>query len=250
MPWRRVRSRSTRRKSGGAGTKPPSPSCGSMMTAATWSGGMRVASSSFSASTARADVQPWYSYGKRRVIDLRRERTEVLAVRGIRRGHRQRQQRAAVERAGERDDALPVREAARDLHGVFRRFGAGRHEQRLARRPADERGEPLGERDVLVVHRDLTGHVRQARQLIRDGAHDRGMAMADVQHADAGGEVEVLAAVGVPDARAFGADDGDRMRNRKATGNRRRAPHGQVVARGLSDGCRDIVGICIRIGSR
>ena len=63
MPSRSVSVRSRRRNAAGAGTKPPSPCCGSMSMAATWSGTTRVSKSSSSASSAVSVVQPRYSSG-------------------------------------------------------------------------------------------------------------------------------------------------------------------------------------------
>jgi hypothetical protein len=63
MPKRSVNARSCCRKATGAGTNPPSPSCGSMTTAATFSAVTRVSKSSCKASIALPVVHPRYSSG-------------------------------------------------------------------------------------------------------------------------------------------------------------------------------------------
>ena len=63
MPYRLVISRSALRKAAGAGTKPPSPSTGSMITAATRLGETSESKIPSSEASARSEVQPRYSYG-------------------------------------------------------------------------------------------------------------------------------------------------------------------------------------------
>jgi hypothetical protein len=77
---------------------------------------------------------------KRRVVDVGRERAEVLPVRRARRGHRQRKQRPPVEAAAERDDCRSPGVRARDLDGVLDRFRACREQHTLVRvHPTDQR---------------------------------------------------------------------------------------------------------------
>jgi hypothetical protein len=61
MPWRSVSARSFWRKSGGAGTKPPSPRTGSMMTAATRFGETSESNRLSSDARALSVFQPRYS---------------------------------------------------------------------------------------------------------------------------------------------------------------------------------------------
>ena len=154
---------------------------------------------------------------KRRVIDLARAWTEILLVSRIRRRHCQRQHRPSMKSAGERDDRLAFGVSARDLDGVFSRFSAGGHEQRLTLRSSDQCVQPRGEFHIAVVHADLAGHVRQSRQLISDGRNDARMTMANVLHADPAREIEVLLTLLIPYARALRAGDGQtRMRDRES----------------------------------
>ena len=71
--------------------------------------------------------------------------------------------------------------------------------------------EPRRQLDVRLVHRHLKAGVHQAIELLVHGADDVRVAMAGVEDADAAREVQVLLAVDVPDARAFGALDEDRV---------------------------------------
>ena len=157
----------------------------------------------------------------RRAVDLGRERPEPLLVRVRLRRHRQRHPRAAVERALERDDGLPLRVQARELDGVLDRLGAG-VEERGARLAADrrERAEPLGELDVALVRDDREVGVQEALGLLGDRLDDARVVVADVRHADAADEVDERVAVDVGDrrpARPIGDDrlvDDQRTRDR------------------------------------
>ena len=46
-------------------------------------------------------------------------------------------------------------------------------------------------------------------ELFDDGSHDLGVAVADVQHRDATGEIDIALALGVPDLGVFGAGGKD-----------------------------------------
>ena len=106
--------------------------------------------------------------GKRRVVDLAAERPEVLLVRRVLTGHRQRQQRASVVTVGERDDGRPPRVFARDLDRVLGRLGAGREQQRLFGGSAGSATvELFGDAKVRLVHRDLKARVREPLRLLR-----------------------------------------------------------------------------------
>ena len=149
---------------------------------------------------------------ERRAVDLGRERPEALLVRVRLRGHRQRHPRATVERAVERDDALPLRVEARELDGVLDRLGAG-VEEGAARLAADrrERAEPLGELDVALVRDDREVRVEEAIDLLGDRLDDARMVVADVRDADPADEVDERVAVDVGDRRAARAIGDDRL---------------------------------------
>src|SRR5438105_12789572 len=137
-----------------------------------------------------------------RAIDGGRKRAEALLVDELRR-HRHRQRRAAVEGAVEDDDAGPAGRGARDLHSVLDRLCAGVDEDGLRRRVAGpELVEPAADLDVRLVHADHEALVEVSVDLLVDGADDPGRAVPEVLAGDAAGEVQVLAAVGVPDAGA------------------------------------------------
>ena len=145
--------------------------------------------------------------------EQRRERRPVMLV--VR--HRQRAQRAAGEPALDRDEpgslgrALRVPVAARELEARLDRFGAAVAEERA--REARELRQPrrrLGLKRVVVQVR----RVQQRRRLVGDRGREPGMRVAERGDADAGDEVEVLAAVDV-------VQDARRLPRTNATGWRR-----------------------------
>ena len=157
--------------------------------------------------------------GERCAVDLGCERPHAELV-GVRlRGERHRHQRAAVEGALECDHGGATRVEPRELDCVLDRLGACVEEHRL--RGAFERRQreqPLGERDVDLVRDDREIGVREALELLLCGRDDLRMRMADVEDADAAGEVEEDVAVDVGERRSarLGDDDrqGDRLRIR------------------------------------
>ena len=121
------------------------------------------------------------------------------------RRHRHREQRAAVEGALEGDHGRPLRVRAGELDRVLDRLGAGVEERRLGgagdRR---DRDQPLGELDVDLVRDDREVGVREARELLLRRLDDARVRVADVQAADAAGEVDERVAVDVGERRAAG----------------------------------------------
>ena len=145
--------------------------------------------------------------GRRRAVDLRRERPEALLVDELR-GHRHRQVGAAVEGAVEDDDARPAGRGARDLDRVLDRLGARVDEQRLRLALArPERVQPARDLDVRLVHPDHEALVQVVVDLLVHGADDGLRVVPEVLAGDPAGEVEHLVAVGVPERRALGAGD-------------------------------------------
>jgi hypothetical protein len=122
----------------------------------------------------------------------RRERlAEPLEAR-----RRQREQPGAVVRAAEGDDPGPPRREQRRPQRDLDRVLAADAE---LRRP----GQPPAQRDRHLRLGEVAERVDD--RLLRDRRHDAGIAMAERGDAEAGGEVDVLASLGVPDARALGA---------------------------------------------
>ena len=140
--------------------------------------------------------------------DPRHQRLERLAV--LRRpGDRERAHRAAVERVLE-DDVLDSRlflpDPAGELHRPFPRLRPRVGEEDL--RGEGEPHEALGEgaRGLVVVQ---VAHVHERRGLLLDRGHDLAVAVAEPVHRDPRGEVEPLAPLGVPEARALALHEGD-----------------------------------------
>ena len=161
---------------------------------------------------------------ERHPVDLGREGAEPGLVRAHLRGEGEREQRPAVERALERDHSGALRIGAGELDRVLDRLGAGVEERGLDRPgDRDERRQPLRHGDVRLVRDDREVGVAEALELLVRGGDDVGVAVADVQAADAAGEVDEDVAVDVGQAHAPGriGDDreGDRQRARDGAGN-------------------------------
>ena len=125
-----------------------------------------------------------------------------------------------MEAALERDHRGPLRVRARELDGVLDRFRAGVEERRLRRAAERRDGEqPLGERDVDLVRNDREVGVEEARGLLLHGLDDVRMRVADVQAADAAGEVEERVAVDVGQQCAASLCCDDRQEERKRVGD-------------------------------
>ena len=152
-----------------------------------------------------------------RAVDLGRERPEAGLVRLHLRGHRHRQQRAAVERVVEDDDGRPPRRRAGDLDGVLDRLGARVDEDRLLLLAGARRqlGQAAADLDVGLVDADHEALVEVLVGLRLDRVDDGREAVARVLAADAAGEVDERAAVDVGDAGAVGVGD-DELRGRDA----------------------------------
>ena len=144
---------------------------------------------------------------RRRTVHVGRERAEALLVDELRR-HCHGQVRAAVKRAVEDDDAGAAGRCAGDLDRVLDRLCARVHEQRLRRGLAGpDLVELLGDRDVGLVRPDHEALMEEPVDLLVHRPDDGCIAVAEVLAGDAARKIDVLAAVGVPDARAPGARD-------------------------------------------
>ena len=110
-----------------------------------------------------------------------------------------------MEAAVEDDHRAAPGERARDLHRVLDGLGAGADQQRLVLAVAAARrqlGEPAADLDVRLVHRDHEALVQVAVGLRVDRGDDLRRVVAEVQAAEAAGEVDERRAVGVGDRRA------------------------------------------------
>ena len=179
------------------------------------------------------------------VVELREghardERLEGGALRRLP-GHRERAERAAVERVLERDDARLAGRLARVLDRRLDGLRAGVAEERV--RAAEALGEQLGE----ARHRLRPVEVRDVPEpveLLVRGGERCGMAVAEPDDGDAADEIEVAAAVDVLEPRAVAAHErhvGARVRleQRRAGASRcvtrppppsRRSPRGRRAA--------------------
>ena len=162
---------------------------------------------------------------ERHAIDLGRERPQPgLVGMGLRR-ERHREERPPVEAALERDHRRPARVAARELDRVLDRLGAGVEERGL-RRPGDRNGahEALRESGVDLVRDDREVGVHEALGLLLHRRDQLRVRMADVETADAAGEVDERVAVDVDERGASALACDDRVRDRERSRDDARDP--------------------------
>ena len=140
---------------------------------------------------------------ERHPVDLRSERAEAGLVRVRLRREAESEQRPSVEAALEADDRRTASVRARELDRVLDRLSPRVEEpgSRLAR-DGRERREPLGESDVILIGDDREVGVGEAPGLFLDRLDDPRVRVADVQAADAAGEVDERVAVHVGERRA------------------------------------------------
>ena len=140
---------------------------------------------------------------------LGQQRAIRVAVLGLA-DHRERAERAAVERVLGRDELAPPGGAVRELERALDRLGAGVREEAARDRLGREPGQRLGEVE-LRQRVEQVGGLHQAAGLLADRVHQRGVAVPDRAAAPAGGEVDVLAPVDVHHARAAALGERDRQ---------------------------------------
>ena len=153
-------------------------------------------------------------------VHLGRERAEPYLVRMSLGGQRQRQQRSSVKAALEADHGRALGVGPRELDGVLDRLGA-RVEECGLRLPRDRRcrNETLGERDVDLVRHDREVGMEELRRLLGDRFDHTWMRVADVEAADAAGEVEEGVAVDVRERGTLAVLDHDRQEDGKRIGD-------------------------------
>ena len=119
-----------------------------------------------------------------------------------------------MEAAVEDDHRRAAGRVAGDLDGVLDRLCAAVQKDRLLLLAAARRelGETPADLHVGLVRPDHEALVEVAVDLLVNRLPDRRVPVPEVEAADAAREVEVLAAVRVPDERALGAGDDERGR--------------------------------------
>jgi len=111
-----------------------------------------------------------------------------------------------VEGAVEGDDAAATGVGAGYLDGVLDGLGAGIHEKGLFRCFSRRQCiQPFGEADVGFVGDDLEAGVGERIELRACGGHDFRMAVAGVDHGNAGAEIDPAAPLDIPDFSILGA---------------------------------------------
>jgi hypothetical protein len=98
--------------------------------------------------------------------------------------------RSPVERAQERDDALPAGGGTSQLHGGFDRLGTRVGQKHLPWFALGHGGGQLfGDVDHLFVDKVRAGHVDKFVHLVVHGLDDFGMGVTGRYHRDTGGHV-------------------------------------------------------------
>ena len=143
-----------------------------------------------------------------------------------------------MEPAFEADHGRPARIGAGELDGVLDRFRAGVEERRL-RRAAErrEREQAFRQLRVDLVGNDGVVRVREPLELLLRRRDDARVRVADVEAADAAGEVDERVPVDVGDRRAarLGSDDRERQIERRRHAGTQPLEH---VARARARRCR------------
>ncbi len=143
--------------------------------------------------------------GKRHVEDAGWGNPEFLLIGRHLAGEAHGQGGAAVEAAGEGDDAGPAGGGAGDLDRILDGLGAGREQDGAGvAGKGRERVEPFAQRHIGLIGQDLESGVGIGLELVlHRGQHAR-VAMAGVEHGDAGREVDVAPALDIPDFGVLG----------------------------------------------
>ncbi len=133
------------------------------------------------------------------MIDVAGEGAEAELVRIDLAGQRHAHHGAAVERAGECDQPGAAGGGAGDLDRVFNRFRAGGEERGFLLVIAGRQAvDFFSQFDIAAVRNNLVSGMGEAFQLLPDGGDDFRVAVAGVEHRDAGGEIDVALAFDIP----------------------------------------------------
>src|SRR5271168_378554 len=141
--------------------------------------------------------------GEGNAINVAGERLKAGFVRMCLAGERHSEKRAAVESVLETNDGGPFRISARDLDGVFNRFGAGIEKDSFFREIAgSERVQLFGDSDVAFVWRDREAQMKMLFQLLLNRGDDPRSAMSNIEAANSPRKIDVAVAVDVFDSCA------------------------------------------------
>src|SRR6266567_6172067 len=159
--------------------------------------------------------------GKRNAVNVAGKRLEAGFIRMRLAGKRHGQKRAAMEGVLKTNDGGALGKGARDLDGIFDGFGAGVQENGFLRKIAGSQGvEFFRDGDVALVGSDGEAEMQVLLDLFADGRKHARSAVADVEAADAAGEIEIAIAVDILDGGAFGARGENRRGIRRTARNR------------------------------
>lgn len=155
---------------------------------------------------------------ERHVVDVAGERTEAELVGRHLAGEAEGEVGAAVEGGVKGDDAGAAGLRPGDLDGVLDRLGAGGEETGLRFAAyRDNLVQPFGRADIQFVRDDGVAGMGYLFHLRLDGGLELVMDVADIENADAAGEIDVAVSLDVPQFgvlrlfRVEGAGDADAL---------------------------------------
>ncbi len=130
-----------------------------------------------------------------------------------------------MERVLETHDRRTLGVGARNLHRVLDRFSAGVYQERLLGEVTwRDAIHGFGQRDVVLVWRDLHAGVQETINLLVDRRSHGGVTMSHIEAPNAAGKIDEGVAIDIFQQRAFCLGDVNWRSVRKATGNGLLAP--------------------------
>ncbi len=155
-----------------------------------------------------------------RTEDPARHQAHAGGVRGDLAGQTEGHHGAAVIGAGEGNHAGTAGGGAGDLHRVLHGLGAGGDQQSLLGEITRHPGvDLLAQLDVRLVGQHLEAGVGELVQLVFHRLDDLRVQVAGIQHCDAAGEIDELAALHIHHAAVLRVVGKDRVDLADATGN-------------------------------
>src|SRR5258708_23046538 len=130
--------------------------------------------------------------GEMNAVDVAGKRLEAGFIRMRLAGERHGEKRAAMEGVFKTNNGRALGVSARDLDGVFDGLGAGVEENGFLREIAGSQGvEFFRDGNVALVGGDGEAEMQVLLDLFADGRKHARSAVADVEAADAAGEIEI-----------------------------------------------------------
>src|SRR4029077_19235665 len=158
---------------------------------------------------------------ERNTVNVAGERLETSFIRMCFAGERHGEKGAAMESVPETDHGGTLGVGAVDFDGVLDGLRAGIHEDVFFREVAGSEGvEFFRDSDVALVGSDGEAEMQMFFELFADSGEHAGRAVANIEAADAAGEIEIAIAVDVFDGGAVGGRGENWRSARRSARNR------------------------------